>query len=476
MMIRSLTGLDAVFLMLETPDMPMHVGSLHYYAVPPRQRKAFAERVRKHLAKRLQLCPVFTRQLAAPPGRLAAPAWIEAPEVDLEYHIRRIELPAPGTHQQLEDCAAALHSRLMDRSRPLWEFYVIEGLSDGRTAFYAKVHHAALDGEAAVALVHAMLDTTPRPRRTAAGRSAPAERPGPAAILGGVLSNQLVQTRLLARRLPALLGAGSRLAGRILSERLRGAMSGEHPVTPLFGPRTRLNVTVGGRRAFAGAQVPLSDAKAIAHALGGTVNDVVLALCSGALRAYLQSHDELPAASLIAAVPVSLRDAGDTSQNTQATMVQVDLATRVDDVLERFATIRDSTASMKSTMTGLRSILPTDFPSLGMPWLVPGLVRLYGRAKIAERLRPPANLVISNVAGPRVPLYLAGARMLTYWPMSIVVHGMALNVTVESYDGTLHFGLVACARALPDVRDLADCLRAAHAELSALAAEAASGD
>jgi len=199
---------------------------------------------------------------------------------------------------------------------------------------------------------------------------------------------------------------------------------------------------------------------------------VVLAICSSALRRYLADAGELPDEPLVAAVPVSLRAPGDDTQNTQATMFRVPLATHIADPIERYHAILEATAQMKRAVGAFKSVIPTDFPSIGMPWLLPGLASLYGRTRLADRIRPPANLVISNVPGPRVPLYMAGARMLTYWPASIVVHGMALNITVESYVDTLYFGLTACSKAVPDAGKLADYVRDAHRELMKLAAKA----
>lgn len=470
-----LTGLDALFLHLETDEMPMHVGSVHLYEVPARSRRNFVERVRRHLAGRLHLCPTFTRRLVPTPLDLAAPAWIDDPDVDLAYHVRRVDLPAPGSRAQLDACVAALHAQPLDRSRPLWEFHLIHGLPKGRIAFYAKVHHAAVDGQAGVALARAMLDTTSRPRRIPPPpKTRPEPPPDRAGRLRAALANQLAQSGRLLGRLPALARGGTRLAGSLLADRLSqlatgGAGAGSR--LALLAPRTPLNTTIDRSRAYACVTVPLADARRITAALGGTMNEVLLALCSGALRAWLQEHDALPARPLVAAVPMSLRAEGDAAQNTQATMVRVGLATTLTDPLERYLAIRESSDAMKRSMQALRSDLPTDFPSLGLPWLLPGAAGLAGRARLADRVRIPANLVISNVPGPRVPLYLAGARMLSYEPVSIVTHGLGLNITAMSYLDTLHVGLVACPRAVPELPRLAALLEAAHRELLALAGQ-----
>ena len=229
-----------------------------------------------------------------------------------------------------------------------------------------------------------------------------------------------------------------------------------------------MNVTVGITRAFASASVPLPELKALARAHGTTLNDMVLMLCAGALRSYLLLHQKLPRKSLVAAVPISLRPQGDTRPDNQASMSLISLGTHLADPGKRLAHIRTASSAMKTTMGRMKSILPTDFPSIGIPWLIEAATSLYGKARVADRLPQVANVVISNVPGPQVPLYLAGARMLANCPTSIVVHGLALNITVQSFDAHMDFGLMADAAALPDVKTLAGALDAALDELRGL--------
>ena len=474
--IQPLGSLDALFLHLESAQMPMHVGSMHQYEVAARRRRGHLERVRKGLSQRLHLSPVFTRRLVQTPLNLTNPAWIDDPEVDITYHVRGVALPAPGTLEQFEACVADLHSRLMDRGRPLWEVYVISGLANGMTGVYCKVHHAAIDGKAGVVLAQAMLDLVPDPPPvTRPDRRAPPARPEAAALLKTALARQAKLSGQLLRLLPDLARAGSQAASGSVAERIRaliGSASGRsrRDGLPVFAPRTPFNVSIDGARAIATAQVTLVELKGICAALGGTINDAVLAICSGGLRRYLQAHGALPPQPLIAAIPVSLRAEGDKSQNTQATMYRSSIATHLEGARERYDAICEASQSMKKTVAGTKALIPMDFPSLGMPWLLPGLAALYGRTRVADRISPVVNLVISNVPGPQVPLYMSGARMLTYHPLSIVTHGLALNVTVESYDGTLYFGLVACRRAVPDLGLLATAMGEARDELLALAA------
>jgi len=238
-----------------------------------------------------------------------------------------------------------------------------------------------------------------------------------------------------------------------------------------LAPRTALNVTVSDGRAFAAVGVPLSELRAIGKSQEATLNDMVLMLCSTALRRYLARHHALPRKSLIAAVPVSLRQAGDTTSDNQASVSVVSLGTHIADPAKRLQHIKQATAAMKAAMGSVKSVLPTDFPSVGLPWLMEAATKLYGKAKVADRLPQLANVAISNVPGPNVPLYLAGARMLTNYPTSVVVHGLGLNITVQSYDQSLDFGLMADAKAMPDVRLLADSIAVAFDDVRGLAAE-----
>jgi len=449
-----LSAMDSAFLHLETAEMPMHVGSLHRYELPEGYQGNWYEDVKEHLTKRLHLAPVFTRKLALMPFDLANPVWIEDSDIDLDYHIRHTVLPKPGTQAQLEALAARLHSSLLDRSRPLWEFYVIEGLADGTMGFYTKVHHAAIDGQAGVALGNAMLDITALPRTVKPPRAQRSSRYqlGVAELLGAALSNTLQQVRMVGKLVLPLGKALFDSARQSVAERRFGLGSVRSLLK--MPPRTPFNVSITNQRVFAALPLPLDEAKRLGKAHGASINDLVLWLCSTALRDYLKESRELPDASLVAGVPVSLRAEGDTRMNNQVTMSLVDLATNEKDPLQRLQLIRNATASMKNTMGAFGQLIPTDFPSPGAPWLLSGLASLYGRSGLADRVRL-VNVAISNVPGSPLPLYMAGAKMLDYYPVSIAAHGVALNITVQSYMGQLCFGLIACRRAVPDVREIA---------------------
>ena len=467
---KHLSGLDATFLYLESPEMPMHVGSLNIYDLPEGYTGDFYEDVKAHIERRMHLAPVFQRKLALMPFELANPVWVDDDDVDLDYHIRRIILSKPGTMKQLEQYTGRLHSSLLDRSRPLWEFYVIEGLQSGQVAFYSKIHHAALDGAAGMALANAILDITPLPREVKPPRAKPRSNKyqlGVAELAGAALTNTVQQYIKLIKILPDALRAVASVA--IPKKDENGKRRFGLPKNWAFGPKTPINVAITNQRSFAAVSLSLAEAKRVAKRMEVTLNDVVLGVCSGALRRYLADHGCVPTKSLTAGVPVSLREAGNTELNNQVSMMLVSLASHIADPLARLKAINTSTSAAKELTGQVKAVLPTDFPSFGAPWLMSGLASLYGRSKLANIIPPIANVAISNVPGPQFPLYMAGAKMATYYPVSIPGHGIALNITVQSYNGSLEYGLTACRKALPDVRDLADYIAEAHRELRDLA-------
>ena len=459
-----LSGIDAAFLHLETPEMPMHVGSLNILELPAGYSGDFYEDVKACIAERLHLADVFTRKLALMPFDLSNPVWVEDEDVDLDHHVRHITLPRPGSNSQLQQYVARLHSTLLDRSRPLWEFFVIDGLRSGEVALYIKVHHARLDGQAGIALGRAIFDTEPTGRRIKPPRVRLRRNEyqlGVAELLGAATTNTALQVVKLVKAVPAMARAARSLLWPEKDE--QGRRRWLLPKSLDFlAPRTTLNVAITNQRRYAARTVPLAEVKEIAKRAGVSLNDVVMATVAGALREYFLGHRELPAKSLKAAVPVSLRAAGDETANNQVSMMVVTLATDVADPVERLHKIAAGSRDAKAMMNRMKAAIPTDFPMLAAPWLMSGLASLYGRSRLANVLPPVVNLVISNVPGVQQQLYFAGAKIISYYPVSIPAHGMALNVTVESYNGRLDYGLIACRRALPDIADLADSLLAEH--------------
>ena len=481
---KTLSGLDATFLYLETPETPMHVGSLNLYELPRGFKGSFHKAVQQHIAKRMHLAPIFSRRLAFMPFDLGHPIWVEADEVDIDYHVRKVK-GGQLSVREVEAMAAKLHGQLIDREHPLWEFYVFDNIKpppgmavEGKlVGFYSKIHHAALDGKGGTVLANAVLDLSATPREVAPpdasrkGRTAGDLKIGE--MIGAVFSNSLAQYAKLAKSLPAAASSlGSAVARQSMSGGGKGLTS-LRPRAPItLAPKTVFNVGITRNRSFATARIPFAESKAMAKAAGGTFNDIVLWICSTALRNYLIKHATLPKKPLVAAMPVSLREESNKEMNNQASITVVDLGTQLAHPLKRMNAILASTAKVKAALVNLKSVLPTDYPSLLAPWLVGGAGKLvfktYGRAGVAERLPSIANVAISNVPGPQVPLYLAGARMLTFHPLSIVMHGLALNITIQTYAGNVDFGIIADKKAVPHLQDLADGLEAAFEEARGL--------
>ncbi len=468
---KHLSGLDATFLHIESAEMPMHVGSLNVLRLPAGYAGDFYEDAKAHVTKRLHLADVFTRKLALMPFDLSNPVWVEDEDIDLDYHIRHITLPRPGSNRQLQQYVARLHSSLLDRSRPLWEFFIIDGLKSGEVALYTKVHHAGIDGQAGVELGKAILDLSPEGREIRAPRPKPRRNEyhlGMAELAGAALRNTIQQYIKLLRMLPAVARAAR---DALPPKGANGKRDWKLPKgMQLFGPRTPFNVSITNQRVFAGRTVPLAEVKQIAKAFGVSLNDVVMGTTAGALRRYLKELGELPDKPLLAGVPVSLREQGDTSANNQVSMVRMTLATDVADPIERLRKIQVASAASKATMGRFKAIIPTDFPMFGAPWLISGLAALAGRSRLVNVIPPPMNLIVSNVVGAPMPLYFAGAELTSYYPVSIPAHGVALNVTVQSYNGRLDYGLIACRRAVPDVADIGDFIVAEHRKLMELVA------
>jgi len=486
---KQLPGLDASFLHLETPQMPMHVGALHNFELPPSYRGDFLTDMRAHMAARLVLAPALRQKLVKMPLNLSNPVWVDD-EPDLEQHIVGIKLPRNSGQAELEAQVGKLHPVLLDRSRPLWKFHVFSGLKDGpggtkRFAMYTQLHHAAVDGQAAVALGQAILDLS------AEGREVDQQRHGRVRsersaidMLRGALGNQLGLVMDAVKAIPGTVGVLSQMASQkvgdtaggtvaAVTSRLKGqgvSAKGKSVSNLALAPRTRLNTTVSDTRAFASISLPLAAINATRRKHKASLNDAVLMICSGALRRNFLKHGPLPRKSMVAGVPISTRAKGDTASNNQATMTIVSLGTHIADPAKRLAHVLAATAAMKANMGAMKSLMPSDFPSLGVPWLMAGLSSLYEKARVADRIPAIANVTISNVPGPTVPLYMAGAQMLTNYPTSIVVHGIALNITVQTYNESLEFGLIACGEAMPEVAELARHVQAAFDEFQALPA------
>lgn len=438
-----LNPIDTVFMAGETREHPMHVGAVQLYEPPEDADPGFAPALFDTMIAAGTVQPMFRKRPSRRLGFISNFTWDRDAQVDLRYHVRHSSLPAPGRTADLLGLVSRLHSGLLDRHRPLWEATLIDGLADGRFAVYLKLHHALVDGMTGRRLLHRTLSTDPRDpalgvpwaetgeRRTRASLST-------ARIAGGLLREALGDA---VTALPAL----ARVTDAVLSDRL---------TLPMSAPPTMLNVPIGGARQVAVRSWPLERIRLVRKASGVTVNDVVLAMCAGALRGYLRERAALPDRPLTAMVPVAMRSAADAVGGGNALgMILANLATDIDDPAERLRLISESTREGKRILSQLSK---TQALTLSALLLAPlGVVRLPGFHLLP---RMPFNVIVSNVPGPTEPLYCQGARLDGNFPLGIPFDGQALNITAATNADNLDFGLVGCRRAVPELPRLLDHL------------------
>ncbi|HTL84528.1 MAG TPA: wax ester/triacylglycerol synthase family O-acyltransferase [Acidimicrobiia bacterium] len=471
---RQLSGLDNSFLAMETPTTYGHVSSLAIFE-PGEHTLTFSE-VRDLVAERLHLVAPFRRRLVTVPLGLDHPFWIEDPDFDLDYHLRHIAVPPPGDERQLAELAAELAAKHLDRRRPLWEMYIIEGLEGGAVAELTKIHHACIDGVSGAEILGVLLDISanPPPVPPPAKPWRPEHEPSQVELLGrgvaGLLAKPRVGFRLARRAVPRLGAIANNFQlGLPTLRRPREILSS--PGTQ--APRTPMNGTITPHRRFAFGSLPLSDIKLVKQQLGGTVNDVVMAMCAGVLRTWLIEHDALPSDPLLAMVPVSVRtdEQRGTFGNRVSAMV-VELPTNERDPLVRYERVQAATRLAKEQHGAIPAEVLQDFAQFTPPSVLGMASRVAARSKIADRVNPPFNVVISNVPGPQFPLYSAGAMLRGIYPLSAITDGIGLNMTLMSYNGNLDFGLLACREMIPDIwrmiealgEELAVLVKAARAE------------
>jgi diacylglycerol O-acyltransferase len=474
--LKQLTGLDATFLYMETAKQFGHVSGLSILAKPTRDYQPLAA-WRAQVESRLHLLEPLRRKLVMVPLGLDHPLWIEDGDFDLDYHVRHTGVPPPGTDEQLGDVVARIIGRPLDRSRPLWESYVIEGLDGDRFAILTKVHHATVDGASGAELLTMMMDQTEAgdPVPPAESSWQPEARPSDLEVLARVLPGLVRKPGravLVTARTMRQLGQTTRNpimaeAGRALRSSLRGPLGtalnlGRHrtddnplPRLPtLSAPKTPFNGEITAHRRFAFRSTSLDTVKQVKNAVGATVNDVVMAVCAGGIRTWLERHGALPDAPLVAMIPVSIRTGEEVERWTNrvsglASVLPTDLA----DPLERVKAVHEAMVGAKELWNALPAESLTDFAQFPPPAVFAQATRLVTRM---GRQNPAFNLVISNVPGPRQPLYMAGARLMHYFPVSTILDGQGLNITVQSYLDTLDFGLVGCRELIPDLWDLLD--------------------
>ena len=464
-----MSGLDATFLYGETGGMHMHVVATMVFDPSTSKEPYSFDRIKEVVASRLSRMPQFREKLALVPLRLHHPVWVDDEDFDLDFHVRRIGCPSPGTMEELAHVAADIAGRRLDRDHPLWQMYVVEGLEDGLIGVVMKIHHCATDGVSGANLMTHLFDLEAEPAPLDDEPSwNPAHRPNDIALVGYALTEWARHPVRFAKILPATVKGATNL---ILTRRRRAGGTGGM-ATPLTAPKTSFNGSITPHRTVAFVNVPLDDLKTIKNAFGTTLNDVVLTVSATALREYLAKHGELPEASLQASVPVSTHAESSGKGVNQVSSMFVSLATDIPDPVERLKHISAMTANAKEEHKAVGARLLQEWAEFAAPLTFSLAARLIANPAVADRLTP-SNLVISNVPGPAFPLFFAGAEMRALYPLGPVVGGMGLNLTVLSLRDTVGFGFIACRELLPDVDAVAACVPAAVAEL--LAAATANG-
>ncbi|HEY1359450.1 MAG TPA: wax ester/triacylglycerol synthase family O-acyltransferase [Thermoleophilaceae bacterium] len=485
---RQLTSVDTQFLALETSRQTGHVGGLAILdpSTKPEGRLELAD-ISRLMDERLPLLPPMRWKLVEVPFGLDYPYWVEDEDFDLDFHVRELALPTPGNREQLAEQVARIMARPLDRARPLWELYLIHGLESGFVGMLTKIHHAVIDGMSGAEIMGVLLDLEPEGRELPPPPepgSAENGSPGELEMLGrGLLGLPRYPLRLL-RSIPAALpnldetafntipGAGTvaRTAGRLgrIGRGNEGELVERFNLRP---PRTSFNGRVSPHRRFVFGQLSLDEVKSVKSQYGYTVNDVVVAICAGAVRRWLVEHDELPADPLVAQIPISVRAEHEVgTYGNRIVLMHAPLYTNVEDPHERLHLTHEALRTMKDR----HRAMPADLLKDANHFIPPAVFSRAARATFALTSRAPGrpswNLVISNVPGPQFPLYCAGARLDANYPVSVITDGMGLNITVMSYCGRMDFGIVADRDQMPDVWNLIDWLGQALDELKPAAA------
>ncbi|MGH8530051.1 MAG: WS/DGAT/MGAT family O-acyltransferase [Nevskiales bacterium] len=447
---------DASFLFMETRETPMHVAGLMTFALPDRAPPDFCHRLMQEFRDSREFYSPWNRRLASPWVKSPVNAWVEDNDLDVEHHVRHSALPHPGGERELGQLVARLHSHPLDFTRPLWEFHLIEGLEGKRFAVYIKMHHSLIDGISGIRLLQRSMSTDPAELDKPPFWSVPPPERG------------------TQGRPPAASGANIRSLLGDVGRAVRGLIKAARDpndalIAPFQAPASVLNRRIKGQRRFATQQFSLERLKTLAKSLECTLNDIVLAICSAALRRFLKEANALPARSLTAGVPMSLRskdDPDDAETGTAIAFIVATLGTDIADPRKRLAAICASTRRAKEQVQGLsRKAMET----YGLLVMAPYVVQMM--AGLGGRMRPVFNLVVSNVPGPSHSLYLRGARMEASYPVSIPSHGSAMNITCQSYAGTLNFGFTGCRDTLPHMQRIAVYAAEALEELESVVSQ-----
>jgi len=439
------------FLLAENRNMPMHVGGLQLFKKPEGAGRNYVREMFEEMRDVDEIAPLFLKhpyRSARTAGQLV---WKPDEQFDIEHHLRHSALPKPGRVRELLDLCSRLHSTRLAWERPLWEAHVIEGLRDGRVAMYTKTHHSLVDGISAMRLLASVLDTDPDKR----GMPAPWAKMPDRSKAKSQESTEVSLSELPVQALRTALGITAEAAGMpaALIKTITKSVKNETSALSLHAPRTLLNQPITGSRRFAAQDWPIERLRAIGKATGTTINDVVIAMCSGALRTYLLEMDDLPEHSLVAMVPVGLKAkeshvaSGEGGNAVGAIMVK--MGTHLHDPADRLASVHRSMVDGKEALSSMTPLQILAMSALGQaPAILTPVLRMQGL------VRPPYNVIISNVPGMRTTHYWNGAQLMGNYPLSIPINGMALNITCTSYDGLMCFGLTGCRRTVPHLQRL----------------------
>ncbi|MGB5811208.1 MAG: wax ester/triacylglycerol synthase family O-acyltransferase [Polyangiales bacterium] len=441
--------MDTSFLLAENRKMPMHTAGLLLFSYPEGASEDWLHESLSNITDPEAVQPPFNKKLTFPMSRLGLPHWITDHDLDTDFHVRHSALPKPGRYREMFSLVSRLHSTRLHRDRPLWEAHIIEGVEDSKFAIYMKTHHSVVDGVGSMRLLRECLSTDPTKR----AMPAPWNTPRPPRTIPP--SNGAGRSGLAAAT--GALGGIARFASGVARTNAHGM------VGPYETPSTILNGRVSGSRRFVAQSWSLQRIKKLGHSLDATVNDVVLAMSAGALRRYLIDLGALPDEPLTAMTPVSFRPADSDAEGNSFSVAFVTLATEVADPRQRLRAIQQSMGHAKGLLRSMnRADIPLFTSVVALPVLVPHLLRISGRT------RPSFNVTVSNVPGPRERLYWNGAPLRGMYPLSIVSHGQALNITVTSVADSLDFGIIACRRSLPSAQRLIDHLDEALVELESI--------
>ena len=452
-----LPAADAWFLYLEGPTVPLHVTGV-LMVEPSTAPGGFSfAKLRRYIQGRLDLMPMLRRRLVEVPLSIDHPYWIEDPDFDLDQHLFHHVLPGPGSDRALADYLGELAAEPLDRSRPLWTLTLIEGMDDGTAAIVMKLHHCMIDGGAGMEVMADLLDLTPKPkRRTKPDTWEPEAQPPDAKMAATAAWNRIKDPLRPVRAASGVSSSLFRMATTAVGRRLGGADEAAHPVN---APRTRFSGSLTANRSVAIGMKSLADFKTIGRAFDVTVNDVFLAACTHGLRAHLDTYDKVPDCPLVCSIPVSTHGQSHREESTnQVSSMFVHLPVNVEDPMERLRLIHAGSLAAKEIQSTVGADMIADIVEaipIGMFRLG---TRLYSEASLADRLAPVHNLIVSNVVGSPIPLYMAGARVDAMYPFGPLMEGTGLNITVISHDGNMNIGVIACPDLVPNVAGLLDAM------------------